>query len=107
YVRQWASVAAAAPDTTFYAYTRSWRVPGIREALEEFAALPNVRLWYSADRDTGLPERVPAGVRVAWLETLEEEDVPPQADLVFRPHRLRRHANPRVALPLVCPADLP
>ncbi|SRR5579885_987108 len=107
YVRQWTAVAAVAPAVTLYAYTRSWRVPAIREALEEFAALPNVRIWYSADRDTGLPGRIPAGVRIAWLETVEEEDIPPEARLVFRPHRLRRRENSRVPVPLVCPADMP
>src|SRR5262249_20087030 len=48
YVRKWVRVARRCPKTTFYAYTRSWRVPEIVPALAELAALENVRLWYSA-----------------------------------------------------------
>ena len=105
YVRQWTKVASALPEVVFFAYSRSWRVAEIREALGELAALPNVRLWYSADRETGLPASAPGGVRVAWLETTADESVPEGVDLVFRPSRLRRRRNPRVPLPLVCPAD--
>src|ERR1017187_7245544 len=39
YVRKWAAIAAACPDTHFYAYTRSWRVPEIRQALNKFSRL--------------------------------------------------------------------
>ena len=106
YVRKWVAVALATAEVTFFAYTRSWRVETIRRELEAFAALANVHLWYSADRDTGLPAVEPAGVRVAWLETEADEDVPGVVDLVFRPRRLRRVPNPRVPLPLVCPADV-
>ncbi len=105
YVGKWVGVARACPGVRFFAYTRSWRVEAIRGPLEVFASLPNVRLWYSADRDTGPPPAVPDGVRVAWLETEADEEVPDAADLVFRPRRLRKTPNPRVPLPLVCPAD--
>jgi hypothetical protein len=59
YVRKWAAVARACPATRFYAYTRSWRRPDIAAALAELSRCRNVRLWYSCDRDTGIPARVP------------------------------------------------
>jgi hypothetical protein len=105
YVRCWVQVARCCPSVTFYAYTRSWRLPGLRTELERLAALPNVRLWYSADRDTGMPDRLPAGVRVAWLQEDHADPVPPGADVVFRVHRLRRNRARRVGLTLVCPVE--
>jgi len=106
YAAQWVAVALACPRVTFFGYSRSWRVASIRPVLEALAAQENVALWYSADRDTGLPGSVPPGVGVAWLETQADEDVPPDVDLVFRPRRLRKRPNRKVPLPLVCPADV-
>jgi hypothetical protein len=104
YARAWAAVARACPQTRFYAYTRSWRVPEIAPALAELASLPNVRLWWSCDRDTGVPARVPRRVRLAWLQA-SADDLPPRADLVFRVRRLRKTVVKRVGLALVCPVE--
>jgi hypothetical protein len=43
YAHKWAVITRRCPRTTFYAYTRSWRVPTIVPALEQLARLPNVR----------------------------------------------------------------
>src|SRR5579871_1492877 len=67
YTGRWAEILDRSPNVVAYAYTRSWRVGGIRPALEELADPPRMRLWYSADADTGMPSAVPARVRVAWL----------------------------------------
>jgi hypothetical protein len=108
YVRDWVEIARACPDVTFYGYTRSWRVPQIAPALRELAALPNVYLWYSTDRDTGRPARLPPGVRVAYMQTAPD-DLPRKAELLFRVHRLRRTVQKRVSLPLAdavtCPVE--
>jgi hypothetical protein len=56
----------------FFAYSRSWRVEKIRPLLYAFGALPNVKLWLSADKDSGLPADVPEGIRVAWLQVDEQ-----------------------------------
>jgi hypothetical protein len=104
YVTKWIEVAARSPKTRFFAYTRSWRVERIEPVLRAFAGLDNVRLWYSADRDTGYPPSVPEGVRVAWLQVSETETCEP-ADLAFQVRRLRRLALP-MAVP-VCPQELP
>lgn len=84
YIGKWAKVAAACRKTTFLAYTRSWRVPGLIPALSELGSLPNVRLWFSADAETGQPPRV-AGVRGVAYMSLSDADLPGyQADVVFR-----------------------
>ena len=44
YALKWATIARRCLRTTFYAYTRSWRVPPIFPALEELARLRNVHL---------------------------------------------------------------
>jgi hypothetical protein len=68
------------------------------------AALDNVRAWYSADAETGLPAVLPEGVRVAWLQT--DADEPAAGDLVFRDDPVRGE-RPRFALPVVCPNETP
>lgn len=92
YARKWLAVMRALPGVRFYFYTRAWRRRATRAVLLRMAKLPNVRVWFSADRDTGMPARklIPAGVRVAYLQ-LAAADVPPAGcDLVFRASRLRR-----------------
>jgi hypothetical protein len=104
YARKWLAVMRQASQVRFFFYTRSWRVPAIRRVLWRMARLPNVRAWLSCDRDTGVPARVPPGVRLAWLMT-SPDDLPPRADLVFRTLPLRRTVRKRVGLALVCPVE--
>jgi hypothetical protein len=109
YAAAWAQVARRCPKTLFWTYTRSWRDPAIRRVLSRAAARKNVRLWFSADRETGDPGRVPARVRVAYLQDAAD-DVPARADLVFRPRRLRRERAAAVATARggrapVCPTE--
>src|SRR5262249_12908763 len=66
YIRKWPAIAKACPSTRFFAYTRSWRRADLAEALAELSRLRNVRLWYSCDRDTGIPASVPRRVKLAW-----------------------------------------
>lgn len=69
------------------------------------AAEPNLQLWYSADRDTGMPDRVPAGVRVAWLMTAPDDRPPRPVDLLFRVTALRRTPVTQIDGVPVCPAE--
>src|SRR5262249_18564928 len=76
YIRKWARIIRSCPGVQFYCYTRSWSVPRLRPILErELVPLPNLRLWYSADKDLGVPSKVPAGVRVAYLQTTQDEQI--------------------------------
>lgn len=104
YVAKWIEIASQRPNTRFFAYTRSYRVPKMVPYLRAFAALDNVRLWYSADEETGYPADVPEGVRVAWL--MHTPRVPEKADLLFQVRKVR--AKPGVIpLPLVCGQETP
>ena len=104
YARKWLRVIRQSHRTRFYFYTRSWRVPGIKRVIDRMADLRNCRVWYSADRETGVPAEVPARVRVAWLMG-DATDLPPSnIDLVFRVRRLRR-VPVLPPVPPVCPTE--
>jgi hypothetical protein len=105
YARKWLRIATKSPKVRFFTYTRAWRIPAIREVLEELSQLPNVALWYSADRETGLPEYSPPRVRIAWLVTDADERPPPEADLVFRTIPLRKIPSLELDGVPVCPAE--
>lgn len=110
YARRWLRIMRRCPQTIFYFYTRSWRLKPFRPVLAAMTRLCNVKIWFSCDRDTGVPRRVPPGVRLAWLMTTPE-DLPPRADLVFRVPALRRQVQKRVpstggqGQALVCPVE--
>jgi hypothetical protein len=103
YAAKWLEVMRQCPRARFYFYTRSWRQPAIAAVLEQMAALRCCRAWYSIDHETGVPERVPVGVRLAYLQVTEGEQ-PELADLMFRVRRLHRERQP---LSLVCPNETP
>lgn len=90
YAQKWLRIIEHSPRVRFYFYTRSWRDPPIRLVVEQMAALPNCSAWYSCDRETGVPEDVSPGIRLAWLQVVAHEVIPNQVDLVFRRHGLRR-----------------
>lgn len=104
YARKWFLIVQRSPRVRFYFYTRVWRVPAIRAVVEEMATLPNCVVWYSCDRDTGVPVAVPPRVRLAWLATAEDDVPPTELDLVFRIRRLR-HRPVVPGGPPVCPTE--
>jgi hypothetical protein len=73
--------------------------------LAAMAELPNLALWYSADRETGLPEQRPPRVRIAWLMTAAEEAPPQGVDLVFRTLPLRKTPALELDGVTICPAE--
>lgn len=89
YAAAWYEIFKQTPDTLHYFYSRSWRDRTIRPVLARMAGLKNVRVWFSTDRQTGDPGRVPRRVKLAYLQDAAD-DLPVRADLVFRPHRLRK-----------------
>jgi hypothetical protein len=72
YIHDWMEVVRLCPLTTFMAYTRSWRVGHLKESLEGFRRLPNVRLYASIDQSTLDPQ--PEGWYRAYM--LPKESVP-------------------------------
>ena len=105
YARKWLRVMRRLPRVSFFFYTRSWRVAAIRPLLEEMAGLANCRAWYSCDRGTGVPARVPPRARLAWLMTGAGDAPPPGVGLAFRVRPLRRRPLTRVNGVRVCPAE--
>jgi hypothetical protein len=104
YARKWLQIMQRSPRVRFYFYTRAWRVPAIRTVIEEMAALPNCVVWYSCDRETGVPADVPAPVRLAWLATSDDDAPPAGLDLMFRVRRLRTQPVTPGGPP-VCPGE--
>ena len=102
YVRKWLAVVRQSPHITFYAYTRSWRVPRLRKALLELAACPNFSLWLSSDSSLPRPPVWP-GCRTCYLSQRDEDLPGYPVDLVFRdqPQSVRKHLGGA----LVCPAE--
>jgi hypothetical protein len=96
YTGKWIEIAARSPQATFFAYTRSWRVAKIEPLLKVYAGLKNVKLWYSLDAQTGYPNDIPEGVRVAFMQTSAAEV--PQGDLLFKVRKLRK-----LGLPMAVP----
>jgi hypothetical protein len=107
YVLKWFAIASALPNVKFWCYTRSWRMPDILPELVRLASLSNVRVWFSCDRDTGLPAAVP-NVQAWWLQIEDEE--PPVAEpgqmaipRAFRTKRKDRKPANRIGLAMICP----
>lgn len=104
YARKWLAIMRRSPRVVFYFYTRSWRIPAIKGVIDQMSALPNCAAWASCDRDTGVPNDVPVGVRLAWLSVAGDDAPPTGVDLVFRVRALRRRLVPPGGPP-VCPAE--
>lgn len=64
YINKWTAIAKANPNIKFWAYTRSWRISDMHNALEEFNKLDNVQLFASID-DECRNETVPSWLRKA------------------------------------------
>lgn len=105
YAQKWLRVMCRLPAVRFFFYTRAWRDDAIRPVLERMAALPNCRVWYSCDRETGIPTEVPPRVRLAWLMTGADDPPPAGMGLAFRVRRLRQQAQTRVDGVRVCPEE--
>jgi hypothetical protein len=103
YIRQWLAIVSQRRQTTFYAYTRSWRKPELLPDLVELGRQPNMQLWFSWDRTMPFPPRR-MGIRTCYL-SLNDDDLPSRrTDLVFREKDetvLKHTANGS----LVCPYE--
>ena len=67
YINKWISIVKSNPNLSFYAYTKSWRIPHMIPHLQKLAALSNMVLFASTDLETfNLGETVPLGFREAY-----------------------------------------
>ena len=105
YAEKWLWIMRKSPRPRFYWYSRSWRCKAIRPILEKMAQLKCCKAWYSLDSEADQPDAVPPGIRLAYLQTQEAEEVKEvKADLVFRVRKLRSAS--RFGLPMVCPSEI-
>jgi hypothetical protein len=110
YARKVWEVVKKTPDVVHYFYSRSWRVARVKPMLLLLAAEPNVRQWWSCDRDTGIPFPIPEGIKLAWMMSYPEEeqthaDEIALCDLVFRTRRCRSLPAVKVCGVTVCPVE--
>jgi hypothetical protein len=96
YVAKWREIATSRPDVTFYAYTRSWRIPRIWIWVTQLSELANVNVNLSVDDETGAPDCIYADVH-RWCYLTKTDNVPSwirSRDIVFRSnhsgHKRRR-----------------
>lgn len=102
YAEKWLYIVKHSPHIRFWVYTRSHRIPEIKKVIDKIAKLPNIRVFYSIDRETGLPKSYPKQVRLAYM-SVSETDIPPhEADLVFRDDKARNTKQIRQNGVLVC-----
>jgi Gene product 88 len=86
YMEDWIRIIKECDGVTFLAYTRTWRIAEWLPTLNRLAALPGMNLFFSYDRDTGLPPTIP-NVRRAWLAATDNEPppiTPHKQDVIFR-----------------------
>ena len=94
YIESWEAVLAARPWIDSFGFSRSWRIPLLRNALDGLRALPNVQMLASMDRaiwNKGeLPPgwfRLPSGevrpVAGAWKQAWMGEPVPEMRRYMF------------------------
>jgi len=94
YVSRWIQIASRRPDVQFYCYTRSWREHDIWRQIRKLAALPNVTVNISCDKETGKPKKTCEPYRWCYLST---DDTAPKwlrkGDLIFRSNHNARAGN--------------
>jgi hypothetical protein len=105
YTRKWLKIIKLLPNVRFFLYTRSWRIPEIRSILTKMSKLPNLRMWWSVDWDTGKPINKPSKVRLAYLQ-MDNEDIPTfKVDLIFRHKTLHNIVMKKINSALICPVE--
>ena len=71
YIQKWKIIIRNNPDKIFYAYTKSWIIPELKQELESLRELPNMQLFASIDSST--PTKEYPDWRLAFLEDVEEK----------------------------------
>ena len=105
YAKKWIAIVKANPTVKFFTYTRSWRIPEIRPRIEELASLPNMRMWWSLDCETGHPDDVPERVGLAYMAVAPHELPEHPVDLFFRDYDIRNSVMKKFDGALVCPPE--
>ena len=105
YAEKWLHILKQNPHVQAWVYTRSWRIPAIVPVIEDLSQLPNLSFWYSVDKETGKPAKLPKGVRTAYM-MVDDTDIPRwKPDLYFRDYAARDSVAKSIKGTLVCPAE--
>jgi hypothetical protein len=99
YIDKWMEIARRTPGTLFYAYTRAWTIPTMDERLQQLGSMPNFKMLWSCDRETGVPYRPD----IAYMSTGPLDLPARKAAIVFRTNR--RSVAARMNGDIVCPAE--
>lgn len=117
YANKWLDIFNQSRLTTqYWLYTRSWRIPAglaakdlrqaqaLRKMVHSMTLMPNVRVWLSADRQTGRPPRWKRS-RVAYLMQDDNDRPRYRADIIFREQtKTELKVEPSTGT-LVCPVE--
>lgn len=106
YIRKWHSIMSLCPNTRFYAYTRSWRIDALKDALNTLVSdCSNFKLWWSLDAETGYPKVLPPRVKTAYMSINLMDEPREGTNLVFRDYPLRGIVQKNINGVLVCPPE--
>lgn len=80
YTRAWFQACKQLKSTQFWAYTRSFVIPGILLELVKLSKLKNVAIWISADKDNWLKavstyREYPSFAGIAFMETKDDQEI--------------------------------
>jgi len=106
YAYAWLKLITNNPNVMFFAYTRSWRMHDMVDSLKQLAALPNMELLLSVDRDTGYPDKtIWPDFRTAYMMVDDDDTylIEPDTHVVFRDNR--RDILKQIKGNLVCPSE--
>jgi len=109
YLRKWLEIVRCNPKSVFFVYTRSWRNrKGERSdmisSILTLSRQPNVRLWLSADAETGSPPQWKS-TRIAYLKADDDDHPAFPVDLLFRDKPKTEMKFDPVVGTLVCPNE--
>lgn len=106
YASKWLDVMDTHRHVTFFLFSRSHTVPTIAPYLESMSTLPNAYIWYSLDRHMQIPSCVPPRVRLAYMLTDQETEIPEGIDLAFRDDaHLRGQVLKKIRGVQICPYE--
>lgn len=106
YLEKWQEIVKECSNTTFLTYTRSWRINEFIKPLTKFAYNKNVKLWYSIDRESGLPVfKKPKRVKYAYMQIDKDELPRDNCDLIFRDKPRQKIIRKTINNVLICPTE--
>ena len=114
YIQKWIQIVASRQDVTFYAYTRSWRIPDLLAQIillhDRFA---NININLSVDDETGAPPSYMME-QMRWCYLTKTDNVPSWIrfdDIIFRSNHngqktrrkndIKKGIDPDIRAPLI------